>query len=171
MVHSYKNTCDSFENGALLKTVIWSTISIFHCQKVNFLPYAVWIASYLPLFMLLILLIPYHGHIPKLLCSKEINFIVHKINKELEGRNGIGEIEVWDYEKRVCVLSCLVVSNSLWPHRCSPPASSVCGILQERILEWVAISFSRGSSWPKDWTWAFCIGRLILYNWVTWEAH
>ena len=40
--------------------------------------------------------------------------------------------------------SCSVVSNSLWPQ--------VHGILQARILEWVAFSFSRGSSQPKDWT-------------------
>ena len=35
---------------------------------------------------------------------------------------------------------------------CSPPGSSVHGILQARILEWAAISFPGGSSWPKDWT-------------------
>ena len=35
---------------------------------------------------------------------------------------------------------------------CSPPGSSVHGILQARIPEWVAIFFSRGSSWPEDWT-------------------
>ena len=38
------------------------------------------------------------------------------------------------------------------PTNCSPPGSSVHGILQARILEWVAISFSRGSSRPRDWT-------------------
>ena len=44
----------------------------------------------------------------------------------------------------VCVcVSHSVVSNSLWPHGlCSPSGSTVCGILQARILEWVAISFS-----------------------------
>ena len=47
---------------------------------------------------------------------------------------------------------CSVVSDSLRPVDCSPPGSSVHGILQARILEWVAISFSRGSSWPRDWT-------------------
>ena len=42
---------------------------------------------------------------------------------------------------------------NLWdPMNCSPPGSSVHGILQARILEWVAISFSRGSSRPRDWT-------------------
>ena len=45
----------------------------------------------------------------------------------------------------------------------SLPGSSVHGILQARILEWVAISFSRASSWPKDQTWVSYIGRWILY--------
>ena len=36
---------------------------------------------------------------------------------------------------------------------CSPPAFSVHGILRARILEWVVMPFSRGSSWPRDWTW------------------
>ena len=45
-----------------------------------------------------------------------------------------------------------VVSNSLRPMDCSPPSSSVRGILQARMLEWVAISFSRGSSRPRDLT-------------------
>ena len=44
-----------------------------------------------------------------------------------------------------------VVSDSLQPVDCSPPSSSIHGILQARILEWVAISF-RGSSWPRDRT-------------------
>ena len=43
---------------------------------------------------------------------------------------------------------------TLWDTRdCSPPGSFVHGILQARILEWAAIPFSRGSSWPRDWTW------------------
>ena len=46
--------------------------------------------------------------------------------------------------------SCSVVSNSL--RLCSLSGSSVHGIFQARVLEWVAISFSRGSSWPRDQT-------------------
>ena len=56
---------------------------------------------------------------------------------------------------------------------CSPPGSSVHGILQARILEWVAISSSRGSSWRRDWThvsYVSCIGRWVLYHWATEEA-
>ena len=44
------------------------------------------------------------------------------------------------------------------------------GISQVRILEWVAISFSRGSSWPRNWTCISCTGRQILYHWATEEA-
>ena len=45
---------------------------------------------------------------------------------------------------------------------CSPPGSSVHGILQARILEWVAISISRESSWPRDRTRVSCIaGRFF----------
>ena len=55
----------------------------------------------------------------------------------------------------------------------SPPGSSVQGIVPARILEWVAISPSRGSSWPRDQTYNSCVsrsGRQNLYYWVTWEA-
>ena len=53
---------------------------------------------------------------------------------------------------------------------CSPPSSSVHGISQARILEWVAISFSGGSSWPRDQIHVSCIGRQVLYPWITREA-
>ena len=51
------------------------------------------------------------------------------------------------------------------PTDCSPPGSSVYGISKARILEWVAISSSRGSSRPRDQTRISCIGRQILYCW------
>ena len=50
------------------------------------------------------------------------------------------------------------------PKDCSPPGSSVCGIFQARILEWVAISFSRGSFQPRDQTCISYIGRQIVYH-------
>ena len=66
------------------------------------------------------------------------------------------------------VLSCVWLCD---PVDCSPPGSSVHGISQARILEWVAISSSRGSSWPRVQTsisWGSCIGRQILCHWATW---
>ena len=56
---------------------------------------------------------------------------------------------------------------------CSWPGSSVHGNFQTRIVEWVAISSSRGSSWSKDQThisWISCTDRQILYHWATSEA-
>ena len=56
---------------------------------------------------------------------------------------------------------------------CIPPGSSVHGISQASILEWVAISSSRGSLRPRDRTHVSCIscvGRWVLYHWATWEG-
>ena len=67
-------------------------------------------------------------------------------------------------EMCVCAQSYLTLCDTM---DCSLPGSSVHGILQARILEWVAISFSRGSSQPRDWTcisYVSYIGRCILYQ-------
>ena len=59
------------------------------------------------------------------------------------------------------------------PMDCSPPGTSVHGILQARILEWVAIPFSRGSSPPRDWTWVSwnsCIAGRFFTIWATREG-
>ena len=55
-------------------------------------------------------------------------------------------------------VSCSVMSDSLDSRDCNLPGSSVHGISQTRILEWVATSFSRVSSLPRDQAWAYCIG-------------
>ena len=52
----------------------------------------------------------------------------------------------------------------------SPPGSSVHGTLQARILEWVAIPFSRASSWPRDRTQVSCIAGRFFTVWATREA-
>ena len=53
---------------------------------------------------------------------------------------------------------------------CNLPGSSVHGILQVRILEWVAISLSRGSSRPRNWTWVSCIAGRFFTDWAMREA-
>ena len=53
------------------------------------------------------------------------------------------------------------------PMDCSPPGSSVHGILQARILEWVVIPFSRASSWPRDLTRVFHIAGRFFTIWAT----
>jgi len=63
--------------------------------------------------------------------------------------------------------SCLTLCD---PMDYSPPGSSVHGILQIRILEWVAIAFSRGSSQPRDQTWVSCIADGFFTIQVTREV-
>ena len=60
--------------------------------------------------------------------------------------------------------SCPTLCN---PVDCSPQGSSVCNILLARILKWVAITFSRGSSWPRDRTRLFCIAGRFFTTWAT----
>ena len=61
------------------------------------------------------------------------------------------------------MLSCVWLFVTSWTIVCQ-------GIFQARILDWVAISCSRGSSWPRDRTCISCTGRGILHRWATWEA-
>ena len=56
------------------------------------------------------------------------------------------------------------------PMDCSPQCSSVHEIQQARILKWVAIPFSRGSSWPKDRIWVSCIAGRFFTIWATREV-
>ena len=69
----------------------------------------------------------------------------------------------------VCV--CVVICPSLYltlcdPMDCSPPGSSAHRVSQARILKWVAISSSRGSSQPRDGTRISCAGRQVLHHWT-----
>ena len=71
----------------------------------------------------------------------------------------------------LCVLvaqSCLTLCN---PMACSPPGFSVHGILQARILEWIAIPFSRGTSQPRDWTLVSCITGRFVTIWPTGKSY
>ena len=74
----------------------------------------------------------------------------------------------------MCVCVCVLVIQ-LCPVLCdrtdySPPGSSVLGIFQARILGWITIPFSKGSSQPRDQTWVSCITGKLFTDWVTREA-
>ena len=70
---------------------------------------------------------------------------------------GVSEVKWSEFAQ-----SCPTLCN---PMDCSLPGSSIHGIFQAKILKWVAISFSRGSSQPRDWTWVSCTaGRLHLLS-------
>ena len=65
---------------------------------------------------------------------------------------------------KVKVKSCPTLCD---PMDCSLPGSSVHGIFQAIVLEWIAISFSRGSSWPRDQTW---VSRIVDRHFTVWAT-
>ena len=79
----------------------------------------------------------------------------------------------FDIWVKFCCSCCLVAKSCMT--LCDPmdyrlPDSSVHGISQAGTLEWVAVSFPRGSSWPRDQTRVSCIGKQILDCWATREG-
>ena len=66
------------------------------------------------------------------------------------------------------LLSCVQLFATPWTVAHQVPLSM--GFSQARILEWVSMFSSRGSSWSRDQTHVFCIGRWIFYHWTTREA-
>ena len=79
-----------------------------------------------------------------------------------------------DYSRSINVNVCVGASCSVLtlcnPMNCNLPGSSVHGIFKARILEWVVIPFSRGSSLFRDWSWVFGIAGRFLIMWATREA-
>ena len=74
-------------------------------------------------------------------------------------------LSYWGRRSEVLVTqSCLTLCV---PTDCSPPGFSVHGILQARILDWIAIPFSRGSSWPRDRTWVSCTAGRFFTIWAS----
>ena len=111
---------------------------------------------------------------------------VKKLPWSLRGPGGLIAESVWD-PKQLCGIlrqahaespsagedlltpASSVTSDALCPMGCSLPGSSVHGILQARILEGVAIPFSRGSSWAGDLTCISCKGGGFFTTSATWE--
>ena len=105
--------------------------------------------------------------------------ILSQLLPQFPPRVSLSLLELDELKLTVCFFVCLFgLVMQLCPTLCnpmdySPPDSCVHGILQARILEWLAFSFSMGSSRPRDRTLLFhfsCSGRQILYCCTTWEA-
>ena len=110
-------------------------------------------------------------HIPSIMC--ELLGISYKTLRWLSNLSGYESESRFNFCVSVCSCAHSYVLTLCDPMDCSSPGSFVHGILQARILEWVAIAFSRGSSQPRGRTrvsCVSCIGRPILYHCTTWEA-
>ena len=92
----------------------------------------------------------------------------HKIKKKINhlSHNRLSWIHT-EYSRKWKLLSNIRLCE---PMDCSPPVSSVHVNLQARILEWVAVPFSRGSSQPRNWTRISCIVGRFFTSWTTREA-
>ena len=88
----------------------------------------------------------------------------------MSSRRGLVTLSWHIHATQNCCLVAKLCQTLCTPMDCSRTRSSVHGISQARILEWVAISFSMGSSPPSDGTCVSWIGRRILYHWATREA-
>ena len=104
-----------------------------------------------------------------ILCKPPLFFYPQRRSKEgwYCHSESISEKEIEKKVKMIVAHSC--------PTLCDPvagilPGSSVHGILQASILEWVANPFSRGSSWPRDWTRVYCTAGGFFTIWATREA-
>ena len=114
----------------------------------------------------------------------EISVRILEISRNIsykDGHNGMGLTEAEDIKKRwqeyilLCVSHSIVLVTQLCPTLCNPmdcrlPRSSAHGVFPTRILELVAIPFSRGYSQPRDQTWVFCIGGRFFTVWATTEV-
>ena len=101
----------------------------------------------------LMLKLQYAGHLMWRADSLEKSLMLGKIEgMRKKGRQRMRWLDGISNSMDICVISRSVVSNSCNPMGCSPPGSSVHGISQAWILEWVAMLSSRGSSQPRDWT-------------------
>ena len=118
---------------------------------------------------------------PKPLCHSTLyilcdalDFFPLRPRLSLDGRRNDTETLSWQKSRSWGILSVLVlVTHSCLtlcdPVDCSPPGSSVHGILQARILEW-AIFFSRGSSRCRDWAWVSYIAGRFFTLWASREV-
>ena len=86
-------------------------------------------------------------------------YLMQLVRRPIRNHRGYFSVSLSHCQTTPCQL-CSTICNPM-----------VCpGILQARILEWLAISFSRGSSQPRDWTWVSIADRFFTI-WATWSSH
>ena len=108
----------------------------------------------------------YHCYLSCEIGEALIKYLKNIVNILAVG-NGWGDLSEWSDTSLngggLVTKSCLTLCDRM---DCSPPGSSVHGILQARTLQWVAISFSRGSSQPRNQTHVSCIAGRFFTNWA-----
>ena len=83
---------------------------------------------------------------------------------ESRGQKNLGSYGPWGHKESD-------TAKATWHGHCNLPGSSVHGISQARMLEWVAISFFGGIVPIQRWNPGCLLGRKILYHWAAWGVH
>ena len=114
------------------------------------------------------------GGLQELVMDREAwRAVVHRVTKSRTWLSNWSELNpMFIFGLWKLTVSCLVTQmcpTLCDPMDCNPPSSSVHGILQARILEWVAFPFSRGSSQPRDQTEVSCTAGGFFTSWATRE--
>ena len=108
-----------------------------------------------------LVLIIYHTNIRLFIVNVEVNFSKSSNQHRL--------VLNQNQSDSTCSYCCSVTNSCPTlcdPMDCSLPYSFVRGVFQARILEWIAISFSRGSCWPRNQTWVSCTAGRFFTNWL-----
>ena len=107
-------------------------------------------------------------------CSRSVKCFLSESSREVHlilgillAAEGMGNFVFPHHPESEVTRLCPTLCN---PVDCSLRGSSVHGIFQSWVLEWVAISFSRGFSWPRNWTQVSCIAGGCFTLWATREA-
>ena len=110
-----------------------------------------------------------HPHAPDTIIynSQDMETIYGSVSGWMNKEN-VYRYKIYGLWKSEVAQSCPTLCD---PMDCSPPGSFVHGAFQARNLEWVAISFSRGSFWPRDQTQVSCIVGRHFTIWATKEVH
>ena len=142
LIYSWLHTAFIF-----IKSTLLSWLVLFYCLQLNFMPSS---HSFCYEWLLLIDTFRYSTIFPKLF--QKYFFLWFPGFRDFYIVLLLHSFSSFLIKKKERLWICSVVSDSLQPHRLQLPGSSVHGIFQARVLEWVAISFSRGSSGLRDWT-------------------
>ena len=101
--------------------------------------------------------------------KEQILLIFHILFQKIE--EWTFQLTLWDHFFLIAAVVQSLSHVRLFAIPCAAaPGSPIHGIFQAKILEWISISFSRGSSWLRDWTWVSCIAGRLFTVWATREA-
>ena len=159
-VYTFRTVIFSWSIDSFINEISFFIPGNIHCCKIIFTHVTTLVFDY----YFHVIIFPIHITFNVLICfHKKVSLILFSmkefvIKKRTKTKRIVSEV----------AQSCPTLCD---PMDCSLLGSSVHGIFQAIVLEWIAISFSSGSSWPRDRTWVSCIVDRHFTVWTTREVH